>query len=485
MPALKIYMKHLLYYIMCMVAASAACLTGCIEDGISTSPADQPRMQVDTLSLGTVFTGEGTPTACFKVYNPNSKIINIDRIELRSSGSEARWRFNIDGISGETFTDVEIRPNDSIFVFAEVTLPDLRATEPRSYIDRLDFTTRGVTESVTLAVEGIDAERLDGLTITADTRFTAERPYIIYDSLVVAHGATLTLSPGTRLHFHSEADLIVGGTLLSLGTPEAPVEMGGDRMGRVVGRVDYEIMSGQWGGVLFSSTSSANRMEYTTIRNSSWGVILSSLPYTADTPSLRMLNCRLRNSKGYVLDSYHSSVEALGCELADASLGVVRLQGGKALISNSTVANYYLFTAVGPAMQFVHAWEDEKDDPDAGSGLPLLEADINNCIIYGNGSDLSHPDLSGASIYLRRCLLRSEGTDDDNFLNCIWGEDPLYFTVREAYHFDYRLRPESPAIGSADPQLLPASLTVDRYGLPRTDLTLGAYTYDPTVEPVD
>lgn len=472
------------YYIMCIIGILFS-MTGCIEDGISTSPAHQPRMEIDTLALGTVFTGEATPTACFKVYNPYDKIINIDRIALRSTDSDAAWRLNVDGISSEEFRNVEIRPNDSIFVFVDVTLPDLRGVEPREYVDFIDFTTLGVTESVTLSVSGLDAERLDKVVITEDTEFTSRRPYIIYDSLVVAPGVTLTLGPGTRLHFHSDASLDVNGTLLSLGTPELPVEMIGDRMGKVVGRVDYEIMSGQWGGVYFAPTSTGNKMEYTSIRNSTWGAALDSVPYTDTTPSLRMLNCQLRNSKGYIVESHHSSIEAVGCELADASAGILYLRGGRALISNSTIANYYLFTAVGPAVQFAHAWSDEDGDSDAGRELPLLGAEFHNTIIYGNGSDLSRGDLTGSNIYLRNCMLKSEGTNDDNFIDCIWGEDPLYFTNRPAYHFDYRLKAESPAIGAANPELIPAELTIDRYGLPRTDNTLGAYSFDPTVEEVD
>ncbi len=472
-------MKQFLYYIIGVLAA-AGVMTGCIEDSISTSPSDQPRFEADTLSLGTVFTGDGTPTVRFKVYNPHSKVISIDRIALREGGTDARWRFNVDGISGRAFTGVEIRPNDSIFIFAEVTLPDMRATELRRYVDHLDFTTRGVTQSVTLTADGLDAERLRGETLTQDTRLTAGRPYIVYDSLVVAPGVTLTLEPGTRLLFHSDASLIVDGTLRSMGTAERPVEMTGDRLGTVVGRVDYEIMSGQWAGVFFSSASRANVMEYTSVRNTSWGVSVMETPYTDDVPSLSLLNCQLRNSKDFALVSLHSSVEAVGCELADASAGVVFLQGGRALISNSTIANYYLFSAVGPAVQFSHAFDGE-EGWDAESDLPQLEAEFHNCIIYGNGSDLSHGDLTGSRIFMRRCLLRSAGSDDDNFLECLWDQDPLYYTVREDYHFDYRLKPGSPAIGAADPELMPASLATDRYGIARADLTLGAYSFDPSV----
>lgn len=76
---------------------------------------------------------------------------------------------------------------------------------------------------------------------------------------------------------------------------------------------------------------------------------------------------------------------------------------------------------------------------------------------------------------LHRCLFKSEGSDDDNFTECIWDADPLYYTIRSEYLFDYRLMPESPAIGAADPAY---AAPADAYGRPRgTSPDLGAYVY--------
>lgn len=465
-------MKELKYGIFSAIALILS-ITGCIEDGFTTSPSSQPRYSVDTLALGTLFTAEPTPTYSFKIFNPHNKALNISSIAMRDD-SDGLFRLNVDGIAGSRFSDIEIRRKDSIFVFVEATLPELGLDHPTLYKRHLDITTNGVTSTVVITASGLDATRLRGRVLTTDTRLDAKRPYIIYDSLLVAEGATLTLEAGTKLHFHDGARLQVDGSLRSMGTPEATVEMTGDRWGTVVGRVDYEIMSGQWQGVYFTPTSRDNRLEYTSIRNTDWGVIVDSVPYTDVSPSLYMLNCQLRNSKEYALLSSYSAIEALGCELADAAAGVVALQGGTARLVNCTVANYYLFSVLGgPAVQFYHV---SPDDPAPDTDQPLLAATIDNCIIYGNGTDLSHGDLTGTDVTLRNCLLKSEGSDDDHFINCLWGLDPLYGTVRQDYHFDYRLYPESPAIGAADSELIPSELTTDRYGYPRTPTnTLGAY----------
>ena len=84
-------------------------------------------------------------------------------------------------------------------------------------------------------------------------------------------------------------------------------------------------------------------------------------------------------------------------------------------------------------------------------------------------------------IMIRNCLIKSNGTDDDNFINCIWGEDPLYYTVRNDYIFDYRLRDESPAIAAANPSLTRPEANTDGYGLSRgSQPDLGAYVYTPS-----
>lgn len=457
-----------------LIIAAAIGLTSCIEDGFSTSPSDQPAFSTDTLRMGVIFTEEPSPTNRFMVYNPHAKSLSIS--DIRLSGENARhFRVNVDGISGSTFANVEIRSKDSIFVFVEATLPPVEANIPTAIEAKLDFTTNGVTSSVVLCAEGQNVRRLRAETIDTDTRFDATLPYQIFDSLVVAEGATLGIEPGTTLCFHDGASLIVRGTLISEGTAEKPVVMTGDRTGNVVGDISFDIMSRQWEGVYFAPLSIGNKLSHTDIRNTWQGVVIEG-DGADETTALSMLNCRLHNSASTVFAAVHTAVEATGCEFAEGGGGLVYLQGGRATINHCTLANNYLFAAIsGPALALAHISNDEKTGLDDGSGLPYLRADITNTIIYGLGSDISHGDLTGTDIRLHRCLLKSKGSDDDNFTECTWESDPLYRTIRSEYFFDYRLKPESPAIGAADPAY-PAP--DDAYGLPRgASPDLGAYVY--------
>lgn len=460
--------------ILIILILTALSLPACIEDGITTSPAHQPEFSTDTLHIGTIFTDQATPTYSFRVYNRHDKILSISSIAF-ADDPDGIFRLNVDGLSGSSFSDIEIRPNDSIYVFVAVTLPHNGTYLPIDIERTLRFITNGVTSQVIISAQGQDVDRLRAKTITHDTLFTADRPRQIFDSLVVSPGTTLTIEAGSRLYFHDNARLIVHGTLIADGTPEAPVDLCGDRQGNVITGVSFDLMSRQWQGVTFTSTSTDSRLTCTTIRNTVHGLILDSIP-DSDTPrpALTLINCRLRNAHSHVLQSRHASIHAVGTEFAEAGAGPVALHGGSHIFNHCTFSNYYLFSAItGALIQLSHLTPDNADT----SGLPLTQATIANSILYGSSADMAPGNLDGTQIYLRRCLIRSDGTDDEHFTDILWNQDPLFYTVRADYLFDYRLQPLSPAIEAAFPALntLPLPAT-DIYGTPRPPVpALGAH----------
>lgn len=473
-------LQHIFILPLIAILASVA-LGSCIEDGISSSPADQPEFSTDTLQMGTIFTLSASPTHRFIVHNRHDKGINISRISF-ADDPHGIFRLNVDGISAREFSNVEIRENDSIFIFVEATLPENGVNTPVDILAHIEFVTNGINSSLPVKVTGRDVVRLKG-----DTRFSgtsslsSAKPYFITDSMVVEAGATLTIPAGTELYFHDKARMVVHGSLVVDGSAEAPVNMTGDRTGFVAASIPYELMSGQWHGIEFTATSSANKISHASIRNSSTGLILINATSTPSEPALQIINSQVRNTTEYTLLAIHSNVDAHGCEFTDASLGLVALHGGNHTFSQCTFANYYLFSAIGgPALQFSHInSKDAEEVTDGEDPRPYLSATIANSIIYGNGVELSHANLTDTDIYIHNCLLKSNGTDDDHFIQCIWGEDPLYYTVRNEYIFDYRVKPKSPAIAVGNSEFLSPLTSTDRFGTPRnaTAPTLGAYEF--------
>ena len=469
--------KQTRYILHLIIAVFAIALGSCIEDGISTSPSDQPAFSCDSLKMGVVFTEEITTTHKFVVHNRHSKGMNISSITL--SGENAQYfRLNVDGMSGRDFNNVEIRAKDSIFILVNATLPNAGIDLPLDINANIDFVTNGVTSTVVVNAQGQDVNRLTAVTIDSDTRFDSAKPYQVFDSLVVAAGARLTLAPGTRLYFHDGSRLIVRGTLDSQGTSESPVNICGDRTGNVVTDITFDLMSRQWQGVYFTPSSRDNVLSHTSLRNTVYGVTVYG--DEDGTPDLTIVNSQLRNSGDLVLDAVNARINAYGSEFAEAASGLVRLVGGEHVFNHCTFANYYLFSAIsGPALTFEYLFPDEMGE----STLPLMKAEFANSIVYGLGSEFSHGDLTDSQVYFRNCLFKSSGSDDDNFVGCLWGSDPLYYTVREDYLFDYRLKDGSPAIAAGNGELTAPQAAVDFYGLQRgTTPDLGAYVYTPSVQ---
>lgn len=469
-----IKMKQLRYIIYAILTGLTLLSTACIEDDFTTSSNDVLEFSCDTLAFDTVFTELGTPTRKFTVYNRHKKMINISSIKLEGT-SGGRFFLNVDGVSGEEFSNVEIRGEDSIFVFVEAYVDYNNKNNPIEIIDKVQFLTNGVTQKVFVSAWGQDVVRKYGEVVTSDMRLTADKPYVIFDSLIVDNGAKLLIEPGTTICFHDKAFIKVRGTISAEGTQELPIVLRGDRTDNVVGDIDFDIMSGQWGGVILTPESFDNEMQYVLMRGSSYGVYIDSCG-VLDKKKLHLFNSVLHNSANSVLTSVHSWVEAEGTEFSDAGRNVVALTGGKLRFVNCTFANYYLFSAINGAILGLEYVLPGDEQPK----IPLMNAEFNNCVIYGLSSDINIGDLSRSNVYLRNCLLKSSGSDDENFINCVWEGDPMFFTIREDYIFDYRLKNESMAIEKGDANLCPQSAAVDRYGINRFErgnIDIGAYVW--------
>lgn len=455
---------------------SLLCLCGvqaCISDDFTTSSAVRLGFSRDTVAFDTVFTDLGTPTARLKVFNREKKSVNISSI--RFADEDTPFTLNVDGVSGRDFHDVEIRGGDSIFIFIECFLPETQASKPYRVEDKLQFVTNGTTQSVVVEAYGQNVTRLRNAEVTSDMTLTADRPYVIFDSLTVRKGATLRIEPGARLLFHDKGALVVEGTLEAIGEPGRLIELRGDRLDNVLPDVGYDILSGQWRGVRIAADSYDNRMEYCDMRSTSFGLRCDSTPDQERT-KLTLVNSWLHNSEGCALKADYAKVRAYGCVFSEAGEAVVSITGGDAEFSQCTVSNYYLFALGAPLLKLGHAVSPAGATP-SGDERPLLRGHFDNGILYGMSASIVPGDLRDSGFFVRYTMLKEDGKDDDNFLHCLWGEDPEFETVREDYYFNYHLKEGSPAIGAGDPALVPPESEVDIDGVPRKNPpALGAYS---------
>ena len=467
------------FTILAIMVVMSALFSSCIEDGFTTASSDVLAFNKDTIAFDTVITLQGTATKQMIVYNRSNKQINISSIKVAGLTDKGHFHLNVDGIRGDEFQNVEIRGNDSIFIFIEAYLDEMEKDEPTLLEDRLEFVTNGVSQSVLLSAWGQDVVRIMGDTISRNTRFTAAKPYLIYDTMFVSPGVTLTLDAGTTLLFHDKGAMRCAGKMLANGTAEDPITFRGDRLDRVVGTTSFDIMSGQWGGIIFTPPTMGNVLKHVIMKGSSIGMHCSANDTTRC--ALKLVNCVLTNSASTVLATATCYVQAIGTEFSDAAEEVGYFAGGKVMMSQCTFANNYLF--IVPSLPLVNVYDVEYSNGTIGK----IHACFDNCILYGLCPEINEIKLDDFNVYMRYCLFKNKGDNDDNFINCVWEGDPHFLTVRDDYVFDYRLGNESDAIGKGNPDLCPDEARYDRFGNDRFaggSIDLGAYvwTYVPEEE---
>ncbi|MDD2633854.1 MAG: hypothetical protein PHH42_15445, partial [Bacteroidales bacterium] len=179
------------------------------DDTINKSPSVRLEFSSDTLIFDTVFTSIGSITEQIRVRNTSDEKINISRIKL-ARGAESRYSINVNGMAGNDFQNIEIRGNDSIYIFAKVTINPNDATAPFVITDSIVFDINGNQQDVDLVAWGqnahyilwdTDRPNLPRYKIVAgegiDTTWTNELPIVVYGYAVVDSTGSLTINAGT------------------------------------------------------------------------------------------------------------------------------------------------------------------------------------------------------------------------------------------------------------------------------------------------
>ena len=273
--------KRLLLFFVPVAALFFACHP---ERIFVEDPEAQLAFTVDTLFFDTVFTTIGTTTEAFKVKNPHKQFVSIDEITL-AGGSSSVFRMNVDGSPGLHFTDVEIAPGDSMYVFVEATLDPNDSPEILRIQDSIVFYTNGNLQDVDLVAWGQDVHMIRDSVIDVHTTWVADKPYLILNYAFVDSVSSLTIEPGVKIHLHRDALLFVEGSLQINGSLEEPVWIGGDRLEEW-----YEDVPGQWGLIYLSERSRNNRISHAEIRNGTVGILISAPPESGRMPLRKATN---------------------------------------------------------------------------------------------------------------------------------------------------------------------------------------------------
>lgn len=437
--------KKLSYFII--FALILSCFWSCeSNDDFSSDTNLKLAFSSDTIKFDTVFTSIDSSTKQFKIYNHNKNSLTIESIELMNA-AKSGFRINIDGQKGTSFANVDILKKDSLFAFLEVTVDPLNTDNPVLIRDSIKFITNGNTQYIQLEAIGQDVNKWTVKIIDSDTTLTGNKPFLIYDSIVIKKGVTLRMEKNTRFYFRNKAAMHIYGNIITNGTISEPIVMRGDRMDNIESDIPYDRVSGQWSGVYIHSDSYNNIFNNVFIRNAENGLIFSES--TTEQKKASLYNTIVHNSSQNGVIAINCDIDAKNCLFTNSKGAALMIIGGKYSFLHCTIANYYRWASREKSALIL------SNHLDLSSQQPLVQCNITNSIIYGSiNNELTLSKLGDSPFIYKfiNCVIRNKETNTDNDVNTIWNTDPKFKNINKLGNllYNFELDSDSPAIDKGD-----------------------------------
>jgi hypothetical protein len=465
--------------------------TACNDDIFSTNPNDKLAFSKDTLAFDTVFTTIGTATSKILIYNRHNEALKISNIQV-AGGRNSYFKINVDGNLSEnnSFNNVEIRANDSMYVFVQLKVDPTDSNSPVFIEDSLVFLTNGVKQNIKLQAYGQDMKVLKNAYFLNDTTLNSLKPYLIYGYLAIDTAKTLTLSAGCKLYFHNNANLIVYGNLIANGTADNPILMRGDRLDKI--KYDtpfpYNNVAGQWGGVYLLWSGGNHVLEHVIMNSGYVGIYLSNSNWNV-LPNLKIADCKIHNFLMYNLVVQNGNVQVTNSEISNSSSYTVYLNGGKHSFIQSTIVNYF-----NSGLSVQPVGRDKNPTVmimNLNRNAPMQTV-FKNCIVTGNSAN----EFSLATRYIDQykgvfdhCYIKkTDSLTLSQFTNIRWVQPKdtlifksIYWNYEKGTYYNFMPDSISPVRGIADPTIA-AQFPIDLNGNNRmadNKPDLGAYQWQP------
>lgn len=474
---MKVFTHDYILLSTLLLCLSSALLCSCSDDEHFT--ADKGAVLAfsqDTVSFDTIFTGITSSTERVLVYNRNNEGVRIANVKLESGGTSG-FLINVDGQNGASINNVEVLKKDSVFLFVKVNAPANSSMEPTTIEDAVIFTLEsGVQQKVHLEASGQNIQVIRGEVLKDDRVITShELPYVIYDSLVVAENASLSIEEGTTLYFHNGASLIVHGSLKVDGTQGKPVTFRGDRLDNMFDYLPYDRLENQWGGIYLSPTCTSCDINYADIHSGNYGIVCDSIK-----GNINISNTIIHNVAGYGLYLLDSKSLVVNTQISNTKYDCVSIYGGFANFYHCTLAQFYPWNADRGNALYVSNYIGDTEH---------LTQSINfyNCFVTGYANDevYGNPGEQPLNLHFNNCVLLTDVTDETYFHNCT-AESKDSTTYKDtnfkkldthAYIYDFRLDSLSIARGKGSSTYSSAYPT-DMNGVARGDKPdAGCYQY--------
>ena len=460
---------------------------GCSQYRVTDDPTCKLQFSCDTLCFDTVFTAQGSATMQLMVYNRNAQAVLIDHVSMAEGKA---FLVNVDGEADlSRLTRVQLDGGDSLYVFVRVDVDPTHVNSPVLISDLLSFhLTTGVTQSVVLEAWGQDVQRLGkkgGRQYLNNYTFTAEKPYLITDTLII-QGA-LTLAPGATLYMHNGACVYALGNVTANGTQDESIKICGDRLDRLFDSVPYRFASGSWNGLYLIAEQAGiqYRLSYVDILSGNVGLYCYS-ERKEGLPYLRMDGCRIHNHALYGLVLIHTDALISNSEFSNCSSYCVYCAGGTHEFVHTTVASYYGYTNIriqstpkdDAAAVYIDNLSKEKPETVTSFYNSIITGWLQNQVVVATPFDQYYPGIFEGN-YLKTDTLRMPHAANNTYWQTTDSAEVFrntFYRYKEYVYYDFRLDSLSPAIGIGD-SLKAQDYPTDRVGVSRLNCRPDAGCY--------
>lgn len=443
----------------------------CQKASFINSPNALSSFSTDTLHFDTVFTTTGSVTKSFKIFNQNDQKLRLSQIRLMN-GSSSPFKINVDGTQGVSFSNIELEPNDSVYVFVSVTINPNATNLPFIVQDSILVNYNGNNKFLQLEALGQNAHFFRNQRITSDSIWNSDLPFVILDGLSVDSNVTLTIDRGCKIYCHANAPFIVNGTLQVNGEmyDSTRVIFRGDRLDP-----GYSDLPAAWPGIYFTASSINNVLTYAIIKNAYQGIITESS--ISANPKITLNQCIIDNIYDAGIISFASSIKAVNCLISNCGRNISIAAGGNYLFDHCTVASYTnaYIEHKKPVLSVTNAYDQNQ--------AFTLAAHFRNCIFYGEGGIVANELIvdkrespNTFDVTFQNVLYKNKDYSiDPLFTNSIKNELPAFDSIDAGRKiFNFHLKPTSPAIDKG----IPTGNIIDLDGKKRGTLNfpdLGCY----------
>jgi hypothetical protein len=416
----------------------------------------------DTLQFDTLFSERLSITKRLKIKNPTNDAVNISSIGFKNDGRA--FQLTLNGRTQASFSDQLLLAEDSLLLLVSANIDQGDVNNPFVIRDYLEVTNESNTQSVVFEAWGQNANYVSDSRLVCNTRWNADKPYVLSGNIQIDSACVLSIEPGTKIYSATETFIIVNGSLQAEGNQENPILFTNDRLDE-----PFVSSPGQWGGIVFLEDSEDNYLKHVTIQNALFGVNLNI--FNPDNePDLVLENCLIGNMAISSVISLNSDFAAVNSVFYNTASGTVsHTGGGSARYTHCTIANYFNTARENPAAFF----SDLAFDNNNSEILAPMDVQLLNNIIYGRITDeiqFFEQIAGNLSFSFSHNLFRSS-IEILSENNSIRNQDPQFEAPQND---DFNLIEGSPAIDAA----LETEISEDLRGVSRGQLPdVGAYEF--------